>query len=522
MFTRLAAAFLSLLLVSISTVRGQTPAPAAPAETDKPPIKAEELEQILAPIALYPDSLLSQVLMASTYPLEIVESDRWAKANAQLKGDALAKELEKQTWDASVKSLVNFPEVLGMMSEKLDITMKIGDAFIEDQTRVMNTVQSLRAKAQAAGNLQSSEQQKVVVGPAPPPPADQTVVVQSAPPPTQIIKIESSSPEVVYVPQYNPTVVYGSWPYPSYPPPPYYPPRPPGYVASNMISFGVGVACGAAWGYAWGGCNWGGGDVDIDVNRNTNFNTNIDRSKAQANIDARKTNVQSGTRANSFQHDPAHRKGAAYRDPKTAQKFGGADSAKAAQARQQYRGRADAGAQQLRSDGAGAGNRAGVSDRSGAGAGNRAGAGGAGADRSGAGANRPGAGADRPGAGTADRAGAGADRPGAGTADRAGAGAADRAGPSAGTGDRSAAGAGNRAAPQDRSGPAGTRDRTPSASGARNTGNSSSALGGIERGGSGARAESQRGQASRSASPSRSAGGGGGGGGRSGGGGGRR
>src|SRR5262245_24624167 len=376
---------------------------AAPADA-KPPMKQEELEGILAPIALYPDSLLSQVLMASTYPLEIVEADRWVKANAQLKGDALAKELEKQTWDASVKSLVNFPDVLGMMSEKLDTTMKIGDAFIDDQTRVMNTVQTLRAKAQAAGNLKSSEQQKVSVAPAPPPPpppAGQTVVVQQAPPPPQIITIESPSPQVVYVPTYNPATAYGAWPYTTYPPPPYYPPRPPGYVASNMISFGVGVACGAAWGYAWGGCNWGHGDVDIDVNRNTNFNTNIDRSKAQANIDARRTNVQGGNK-NSFQHDPSHRKGAPYRDNTTAQKYGGANNAKAAQAREQYRGRSDGGGQQLKRDGTGTGDRAGAgagtADRTGAGTGNRAGGAGA-ADRGGAGA------ADRGGAGAADRAG---------------------------------------------------------------------------------------------------------------------
>jgi hypothetical protein len=481
----------SLVLATPLLARAQAPAPAQtpPADApEKPAMTQEDLEQILAPIALYPDSLLSQMFMASTYPLEIVEADRWAKAHKDVKGDALATELEKQSWDASVKSLVNFPEVLSVMSEKLDITIKIGDAFIEDQKRVLNTVQSLRAKAQAAGNLQNNEQQKVTVEPAPPPAApaagaQQTVVVEQAPAPTQIIKIESSSPQVVYVPTYEPTTVYGTWPYP--PPPPYYPPRPPGYVASNMISFGVGVACGAAWGYAWGNCNWGGGDVDIDVNRNTNFNTNIDRSKAQANIDARRTNVQGGTR-NSFQHDPAHRKGAAYRDGKTAQKYGGASNARAAQAREQYRGRSEAGARDLKAGGAdqfrggGAGqNRAGAADRAGAGA----------ADRAGAGQNR---------AGTADRAGAGQDRAGAGQ-DRAGAGAADRAG-----------------AGQNRAG-AGTADRSSSAAARDRSGGSSGALGGVDRGGSGARADSARGQSSRSASPSSR---GGGGGGRSGGGGG--
>jgi hypothetical protein len=471
-FSIAASLALALLVTNLSLLRAQAPAPPAPesAPADaKPALSQEELTQILAPVALYPDSLLSQVLMAATYPLEVVEADRWVKAHPELKGDALAVELEKQSWDASVKSLVNFPTVLSTMSEKLDITLKIGDAFIADQQRVLYTVQDLRAKAQAAGNLKTNEQQKVVVEPAPPP-AQQTVVVQSTPAPTQIIKIESPSPQVVYVPTYEPATVYGTYPYPSYPPPPYYPPRPPGYVASNMISFGVGVACGAAWGYAWGNCNWGGGDVDIDVNRNTNFNTNIDRSKYQANIDARRTNAQAGNR-NSFQHDPAHRKGAAYRDTTTAQKYGGASNAKATQAREQYRGRSDAGAQYLKRGG---------------------------------------------GAGTADRTGAANRAGGAAAVDRSGAGAAERAG----------GGAANRAGtPADRSGAGPAQGRTSSASQARSSG-SSSALSGVERGGDGARADSQRGQASRSASSSRSAGGGGsrsgggGGGGRSGGGGG--
>lgn len=338
---------LGLLVAFVAPVGAQD----APA--DKPPIKQEELEQILAPIALYPDSLLSQIFMASTYPLEIVEADRWTKPHKDLKGDALATELEKQTWDPSVKSLVNFPEVLSTMSEKLDITQKIGDAFIADQKHVMDTVQSLRAKAQAAGNLKTSEQQKVVVEPAP---AGSTT--------TQIIVIESPSPQVVYVPTYEPTVVYGTWPYPAYPPPPYYPPRPPGYVASNLISFGVGMACGAAWGYAWGGCNWGHGDVDIDVNRNVNFNTNINRSKYQAEINNRRTNVQGGN-ANSFQHDPSHRKGVPYRDPKSAQQFGGGTNAQAAKAREDFRGRAETGAAPDRDAAA-------AKDRAGAGAtGNR-------------------------------------------------------------------------------------------------------------------------------------------------------
>jgi len=187
------------------------------AQTQQPaqqqPFKPEELEQIVAPIALYPDSLLAQVFMASTYPLEIVQAARWSKEHPEVKGDAVAKEMEKQTWDASVKSLVAFPDVLVMMNEKLDWTQKLGDAFLAQQKDVMDAVQRLRAKAKEAGNLKSSKEQTVKTEAAP---------AGAATP--QVIVIEQSDPEVIYVPTYNPTVVYGAWPYPAYPPYYYYPP----------------------------------------------------------------------------------------------------------------------------------------------------------------------------------------------------------------------------------------------------------------------------------------------------------
>ena len=222
----------------------------------KPAFKQEELDQMLAPIALYPDSLLTQILMASTYPLEVVQADRWAKQNKDMKGDALAKALEAQTWDPSVKSLVNFPQVLQMMSEKLDLTQKLGDAFLAQQKDVMDTIQKLRAKAQASGNLKTTKEQVVKVE-------------------KEVIIIESASPQVVYVPSYNPTVVYGAWAYPSYPPAPYYP---PGYGAAAFVT---GVAVGAAWGYAWGHSNWNNGSVNVNVNQNANINSNINRAQYQ-------------------------------------------------------------------------------------------------------------------------------------------------------------------------------------------------------------------------------------------------
>ena len=290
-----------------------------------PPLKQEELDQLLAPVALYPDSLLAQIFMASTYPLEVVEADRWAKQNESLKGDALATTLEEQAWDPSVKSLVNFPDVLTMMSKELSWTQKLGDTFLSQQKDVMDTVQKLREKAEAAGNLKSTEQQ--------------TVVVEKK---TQTIVIEPANPQVIYVPTYNPTVVYGSWWYPSYPPYTYYP---PGYVAgAALFSFGVGMAVGAAWGYAWGGCNWRGGNVDININRNMNINRNINRERYSRDIS------RNGGGRGEWKHNPSHRKGVAYRDRNTAQKYNRARSTDA-KSREAFRGRAEAGRKDLARDG---------------------------------------------------------------------------------------------------------------------------------------------------------------------------
>ena len=306
-----------------------TPSPSAAAATPTgKPVTQQELDQLLAPIALYPDALLAQVLMASTYPLEVVEADRWVKANATLKDKALEDALQKQSWDPSVKSLAVFPQVLTMMSDKLDWTQKLGDAFLAGQKEVMSTVQGLRQKASAQGNLKDTEHQKVT-----------TEKVES----TTIIKIEPAKPEVVYVPTYNPTVVYGSWWWPSYPPYYYYP---PGYVAgAALVGFTAGVIVGGA---LWGGVNWGRGDVDINVNRYNNFN---------------RTNIQN----NNWQHNASHRGAVPYKDRATAQQYGRGQSGNA-QSREQFRGRAEAGQQAIQR---GEVSRDSVSRASGAGAGNR-------------------------------------------------------------------------------------------------------------------------------------------------------
>jgi Protein of unknown function (DUF3300) len=298
--------------------------PALPADQPAPaqPFKPEELEQIVAPIALYPDSLLAQVFMASTYPLEIVQAARWSKEHPDVKGDAVAKAVEKEAWDASVKSLIAFPDVLTMMNEKLDWTQKLGDAFLAQQKDVMDAVQRLRTKAKEAGNLKSGKEQTVKTEAAP----------AGAPAP-QIIIIESKDPEVVYVPTYNPTVVYGAWPYPAYPPYYYYPP----YYAPGaaFFSFSVGVVVGGA---IWGNCNWGGNDIDIDVNRYNNFNRN----------EFNRNEINNG----KWKHDSNHRQGVGYRDSATQQKYNRGSSRESVSSREDFRGRAEQGRNDLSREGA--------------------------------------------------------------------------------------------------------------------------------------------------------------------------
>jgi hypothetical protein len=305
--------------------------------------KQEELDQMLAPIALYPDDLLTQILMASTYPLEIIQAARWANQNKDLKGDVLTEALEKEDWDPSVKSLVNFPDVLSKMNENLEWTQKLGDAFLSQQKQVLDTIQMLRKKAQEAGNLKDSPQQRVVV-------EKETIIIQPA------------QPETIYVPSYDPGVVYGRWWWPLFPPFPPFFPLPPHPVLYGGLAFGAGVARGAAWGYAWGHANWGGGDVDINVNRNTNINNNINRDKYKN--DMKNKGLGEGGQG-KWQHDADHRKGTPYRDQTTAQKFNRGTTSDAAKSRESFRGHADQGRQDLSRGGGDRASQPGVSDRGG-------------------------------------------------------------------------------------------------------------------------------------------------------------
>jgi hypothetical protein len=193
---------------------------AAFAQTAAKPFSNEQLEQMTAPVALYPDSLLAQLFMATTYPDDFAAAAAWSKSHPNDKGDAAVKLVENQPWDPSVASLVAFPEVLITFGDKPDWVRNMGDAFLAQPEDVMNAVQRLRQKAQQAGNLKSNEEIKVSTQK---PEAPVTTVVQQSAPPAQVIVIEPAQPSVVYVPAYNPAYVYGPWPYPAYPPY-YYPP----------------------------------------------------------------------------------------------------------------------------------------------------------------------------------------------------------------------------------------------------------------------------------------------------------
>jgi len=345
-------------------------------------LPAEQLDSLVAPIALYPDPLLSQTLVACTYPLEVIQLQQWLEKNKNLKDKALADAVQKQKWDPSIQALAALPDVVKLLSENIKWTTDLGNAFLAQQNDVMDAVQRMRKKAKDSGNLKSSEQQKV-----------ETKVVENK----QVIVVQQANPEVIYVPSYNPTVVYGA---PAYPYPPVtYPP--PGYYAAGMaISFGVGMMMGAMWSGGWGyNCGWGGNN-NIYINNNNNFVSNSNRQ----NIN----NVNRGNRGNgTWQHNPQHRGGAPYSDRATARQYGGTTrgdslSNRQANARQNQAqrnrqqagvsnrsantGRVEQASARDRSSGGGR-QQAGVSDRS-AGGGDRGGGGDRVGNRSVSGASR--------------------------------------------------------------------------------------------------------------------------------------
>ena len=348
------ALMMTIPVAASAQTADKAPASDAPASQSAPSVellKPEQLEALVAPIALYPDELLANVLAASTYPLEVVQADRWVKERKSLKGDALKEAVDKQAWDDSVKALVSTPDVLVMMSDKVDWTKSLGDAVLAQQPDVMDAIQRLRAKAYDNKKLVTTKQQKV------------SVKTQES---KQVVVIEQADPAAVYVPYYDPATVYGTWPYADYPP--YYFGY-PSYIGAGVVA--AGVAFGTAWAIGRWGNYWGGG-----------FNW----GNRNVYVNHRTTNV-----GNGWQHNPAHRQGVRYNNTNVQQRFSNNNLKAGASNRMDFRGR---DGQQVLRPNQGAGDRAG--DRGGVGAGTR---------------DRPGGG-DR--AGVADRAKGGADRAKAG------------------------------------------------------------------------------------------------------------
>jgi hypothetical protein len=261
------------------------PPPQAVPRQSRPAFTQQDLDQMLAPIALYPDSLLSQILMAATYPLEVIEAARWSKAHPNLKGEPAVQAVAEYPWDPSVKSLVAFPQILMTMDEKLNWMERLGDAFLTQEQQVMDTVQYLRQKASVAGNLSSNEHVRVEE-------EGQSIVIQPA------------DPQVVYVPYYNPMEVYGPWWWPAYPP--VYWGLWPGYFYGPRfgVGFAWGFGIGVGPGFFFGGFNWPFRHVTV-------FNVN--------NFYYHPRFVN---RVNSWAHDPVHRRGIPYNNPALGRQFG--------------------------------------------------------------------------------------------------------------------------------------------------------------------------------------------------------
>jgi hypothetical protein len=385
--SQLTAVMCSMLLVPggpPTTAHELVPQQSGATDEQTPKIPNDQLDSLVAPIALYPDPLLAQVLAASTYPLEIIQLQQWLTQHKDLKDKALTDAVMKQPWDPTVQSMVTLPDVVKRLADDIQWTTDLGNAVLAQQSDVMEAVQRMRAKAQEKGNLKSSEQMKV-----------ETKVVESK----SVIVIEQAKPEVIYAPSYDPVVVYGA---PAYPYPPIYYPPPGAYVAGAAISFGVGMMVGAAIGGGWC-CNsgWGGGgNNNININNNNNFVNNSNRQNV-SNSGNRTGNRAGGS--NSWQHNGQHRGGTPYSNKSTANKYGGTARGDSASSRQ-------ANARQNQGQ-RGGGQQAGTMDRGGrqqSGGSDRAAGGAGGANRGGGGGDRVGNRSVSPsaGAGSTGRGGA--------------------------------------------------------------------------------------------------------------------
>ncbi len=290
--------FVVVLAVAASLATAQVPPPPAPVP-EAPAFSQQELDQMLAPIALYPDELLSQILMAATYPLEVVMAARWSRDHPGLRGEEAVKAVAAEPWDPSVKSLVAFPQVLALMDQRLDWTQRLGNAFLAQEQQVMGTVQGLRRRAYAAGNV----------------PRDHVVVQDQA----GTLVIVPANPQVVYVPYYDPRVVYGPWWWPAYPPM-YWPPW-PGYVAPPGVSVGFwwGIGVGVSAAFFFGAFDWPHHHVTV-LRRPFYYPP----SRPPPGV---------------WRHDPIHRRGVPYRTENVRREFGRPTVPPAAVPRLEYRGR---------------------------------------------------------------------------------------------------------------------------------------------------------------------------------------
>ncbi len=300
-FTRVVAVICAALLVPGDAILLAQDAPPPPPQNQAPLLPPEQLDSLAAPVALYPDPLLSQILVAATYPLELVQASQWLQQNRGLTGPALTQAAAQQNWDPSVQALVVFPDLMQRLTQDITWTTNLGNAFLAQQGDVMDAVQRLRARAEQAGKLASTPQQQVVNtndGGRP------------------VIEIQPASPEVIYVPQYDPAYIWGPpvfFPYPRW----YYPRPGIALIGGGFFGFGVGISMGLYFGGGWGG--WGGwgwhpgwGSHTVIVN-----NTFIHRNNFNT------THITNVHGSSTWAHDSFHRQGVPYPNRSVAQQYGG-------------------------------------------------------------------------------------------------------------------------------------------------------------------------------------------------------
>ena len=290
--------FTAIRLIAVLLMLPSGFAPSAVLAQDQPVFSQRQLDQMLAPIALYPDPLLSQMFMASTYPVELAEAARWSRMHPELQGDDAVQAVAQEDWDPSVKSLVAFPQVLAWMDENPEWTRTLGDAFLAQEPQVMETVQNLRQRANYTGTLRSD---------------DRIHVVEDG----RTISVLPANRQIIYVPYYDPMVVYGTWWWPAYPPA-YWRPRPGYFIQPGYARFYWGPGIVISTGFFFGACDWHRRQVHV-VNVNNYYYRTMTVNRP-ATVGSRANVAALNQAPGAWQHDPAHRRGMAYRGP-AAQRY---------------------------------------------------------------------------------------------------------------------------------------------------------------------------------------------------------